>query len=82
LLQYQSIDLVSDGINWHALTGVTVFPVTTPVANEFATGMNASGVLSLAQPAFTNLSGVLTEAQLPATIGSGSNLTLIDCGTF
>lgn len=82
LLQYQSIDLVSDGTNWHALTGVTVFPVTTPVANEFATGMNASGVLSLAQPAFTNLSGVLTEAQLPATIGSGSNLTLIDCGTF
>jgi hypothetical protein len=82
LLQYQSIDLVSDGTNWHALSGVTVFPVTTPVTNEFATGMNSSGVLSLAQPAFTNLSGVLTEAQLPATISSGSNLTLIDCGTF
>lgn len=82
LLQYQSIDLVSDGTNWHALTGVTVFPVTTPVAHEFATGMNSSGVLSLAQPAFTDISGTLAQTQLPATINSGSNLTLVDCGTF
>lgn len=82
LLQYQSIDLVSDGTNWHALTGVTVFPVTTPVTHEFATGMNASGVLSLAQPAFTDISSTLAESQLPATVGAGSNLTLIDAGTF
>ena len=82
LLTGQSIDIVSDGTNYFALSGTTTFPVTSPVTNEFATGMNASGVLSLAQPAFSNLSGLLTEAQLPATIGAGSNLTLIDCGTF
>lgn len=82
LLTNQSIDLVSDGTNWHALTGVTVFPVTAPVTNEFATGMNSSGVLSLAQPAFSNISSTLAQTQLPATINSGSNLTLIDCGTF
>jgi len=82
LLQNQSIDLVSDGTNWHALTGVTVFPVTTPVTNEFATGMNSSGVLSLAQPSFANISSTLAESQLPATIAAGSSLTLIDAGTF
>lgn len=82
LLTGQWIDIVSDGTNYFALSGTTTFPVTSPVTNEFATGMNASGVLSLAQPAFSNLSGLLTEAQLPATIGAGSNLTLIDCGTF
>jgi hypothetical protein len=129
LLTGQSIDLVSDGTNYFALTGLTSFPVTSPVTHEYATGMNSAGVLSLAQPvvadvtgaaplasptftgtvvlpsgqaliapalgtpasgALTNctglpfaaLTGLLTQAQLPASITLGSNLTLIDCGTF
>lgn len=97
LLTGQSIDLVSDGTNYFACVGVTVFPVTAPVTNEFATGMNSSGVLSLAQPSFANLSGsatagqlpslsalngTITQTQLPTTIGSGSSLTSVDCGTF
>ena len=82
LLTGQSADIVSDGTNYFACAGVTVFPVTSPVANEFATGMNSSGVLSLAQPSFANLSGAIAQTQLPATINAGSSLTLVDCGTF
>jgi hypothetical protein len=82
LLTGQSADIVSDGTNYFACVGVTVFPVTSPVANEFATGMNSSGVLSLAQPSFANLSGAIAQTQLPATINAGSSLTLVDCGTF
>jgi hypothetical protein len=80
-----SVDIVSDGTNYFALGGnggTTTFPVTAPVAHEFATGMNSNGVLSLAQPAFTDISSVLAQTQLPASIGSGSNLTSVDCGTF
>lgn len=82
LLSGQSVDIVSDGTNYYALVGVTVFPVTAPVANEFATGMNSSGALSLAQVSFANLSSTLAQTQLPASITTGSNLALIDCGTF
>ena len=97
LLTGQGCDIISDASNYYATVGVTTFPVTSPVTNEFVTGINASGVASLAQPSFSNLSGsatagqvpniqslngTLTEGQLPATIGSGSNLTLVDCGTF
>ena len=82
LLSGQSVDIVSDGTNYFGLVGTTTFPVTSPVAHEFGTGINSAGVLSLAQPAFTDISGVITEAQLPAAIGAGSNLTSIDCGSF
>jgi hypothetical protein len=82
LLTGQSLDIVSDGTNYYGLVGTTVFPVTSPVSHQFATGMNSSGVLSLAQPAFTDISGTLAQTQLPATINAGSNLTLIDAGTF
>jgi hypothetical protein len=82
LLTGQSLDIVSDGTNYYGLVGTAVFPVTSPVSHQFATGMNSSGVLSLAQPAFTDISGTLAQTQLPATINAGSNLTLIDAGTF
>lgn len=82
LLTGQSVDLISDGTNYFACVGVTTFPVTSPIAHEFATGMNSSGVLSLAQPAFTDISGALAQTQLPTTIGAGSSLTNLDCGTF
>jgi|ERR1700676_1456905 len=82
LLTGQSLDIVSDGTNYFGLVGTTVFPVTTPITHEFGTGINSAGVLSLAQPAFTDISSTLAQTQLPATIASGSNLTLIDAGTF
>ncbi len=37
-------------------------------ANQFVTDQNASGVLSCAQPAFSNLSGSATDGQIPNTI--------------
>lgn len=74
--------------NWVAIatqetgTGVDVTPLGAPVTHEFVTFIDASGVQHLAQPNFTDISGFLSQTQLPATIGVGSNLTDIDCGTF
>lgn len=82
LKQYQSIKVISDATNYWALTGKTAVAVTNAVSHNFATSNNADGSLNLAQPAFTDISGTMTQAQLPATINSGSNLTLLDCGTF
>jgi hypothetical protein len=39
-------------------------------ANQFATGINTSGVLTFAQPSFANISGTLSSAQLPAGAGT------------
>lgn len=36
-------------------------------SNQFATGVSAQGVLSYAQPSFSNLSGTATAGQLPST---------------
>jgi hypothetical protein len=78
----QSIKIISDGTNYFALLGKTSVAVTTPVTHEFATSNNADGSLNLAQPAFTDISGQLAQTQLPTTIGAGSSLTSVDCGTF
>jgi hypothetical protein len=78
----QSLKIISDGTNYFALLGKTSIVVTGAVSHQFATSNNADGSLNLAQPAFTDISGVLTQAQLPAAIGAGSNLTSVDCGTF
>ena len=77
-----SVKIVSDGTNYFALTGKTSINVTGAVSHNFATSNNADGSLNLAQPAFTDISGTLAQTQLPASIGSGSNLTSVDCGTF
>lgn len=82
LKQYQSIKVISDATNYWALEGKTVVAVTSPVTHQFANSNNADGSLNLSQPAFTDISGSLTQGQLPATINAGSNLTLVDCGTF
>jgi hypothetical protein len=42
----------------------------TAPANQFATGINTSGVLTFAQPSFANISGTLSSAQLPAGTGT------------
>src|SRR5271170_156322 len=74
-----SVEIISDGTNYYAMTGKTSINVTAPITHEFATSNNADGSLNLAQPAFTDISGVITQAQLPASIGAGSNLTSVDC---
>ena len=68
--------------NWTAITTPDVTPLGAPVAHEWVTYIDASGVQHLSQPAFTDISGLLAQTQLPATIGAGSSLTNIDCGTF
>ena len=46
------------------------------VGNNFALGVDASGVGECAQPAFSNLSGAATDAQIPDTI-TLTNLTQV-----
>lgn len=52
------------------------------VANEWISSINTSGVPQLSQPGFSNLSGTLTQTQLPTSIGAGTTLTSVDCGSF
>jgi hypothetical protein len=77
-----SVKIISDGTNYLALQGKTAIAVTGAVSHQFATSNNADGSLNLAQPAFTDISGSLAQTQLPASIGAGSSLTSVDCGTF
>jgi len=42
---------------------------STSGANQFATGIDTTGAVTYAQPAFTNLSGSLAGSQLPAFTG-------------
>jgi hypothetical protein len=78
----------STGGNWQAIatmetgTGVDVTPLGAATAHEWVTYIDASGVQHLSQPAFTDIVGLLAQTQLPTTIGAGSSLTDIDCGTF
>lgn len=78
----QSVKIVSDGTNYFALTGTGTIVATGAVANQFVTAIAANGAATLAQVNFTNLAGSLAQTQLPASIGAGSSLTTVDCGTF
>ena len=60
----------STNANWSAI-GLSTAPVTS-VAGR-------TGAVTLS---FTDLSGAATQTQLPTTIGAGSSLTSVDCGTF
>ena len=55
--------------------------LATGVAHEWVSYIDQSGVQHLTQPAFSDISGQLAQTQLPTTIGAGSSLTVIDCGT-
>jgi hypothetical protein len=68
--------------NWTPITSPDVTPLGAPVAHEWVTYIDAAGIQHLSQPAFTDISGLLAQTQLPATIGAGSSLTNLDCGTF
>lgn len=78
----QSVKIVSDGTNYFALVGAGSIVATGAVAHQFVTAIAANGAATLVQPAFTDISGVITQAQLPTTIAAGSSLTSIDAGTF
>jgi hypothetical protein len=77
-----SVKIISDATNYFALLGKTSINVTGSVSHQFANSNNADGSLNLSQPAFTDISGNLAQTQLPASIGAGSSLTTVDCGTF
>jgi hypothetical protein len=72
--------------NWIAIapdastTGIV--GLSSGTAHEWVSYIDTAGVQHLTQPSFSDISGVLSQTQLPASIGAGSNLTLIDCGTF
>lgn len=61
---------------------VSVAYAAGATTNSWVSFIDNAGVQHTSQPAFSNLSGALTQAQLPAAIGSGSSLTSFDCGTF
>jgi hypothetical protein len=67
----QDACIVFDGTNFQVETGRQVVASTAP-SNQFATGIGADGVMTYTQPAFTNISGQITGAQLPATIDGGT----------
>lgn len=46
------------------------------VANNFLTGISTSGVVTQAQPAFTNISGTIATGQLGGTVGGDLSGTL------
>jgi hypothetical protein len=56
--------------NWTAI-GLASAPVTSVNTHTGAVVLQ-----------FTDFTGQITQAQLPTTIGAGSALTSIDCGTF
>ncbi len=51
----------------------TVVP-DTGASNNFLTAVSAAGVISKAQPAFSNLSGSATTAQLPASLANQTSI--------
>jgi hypothetical protein len=63
-------------------SGTTIQGLASGTPHEWVSYIDASGVQHLTQPAFSDISGQLAQTQLPATIGSGSSLTDIDCGSF
>jgi hypothetical protein len=71
--------------NWTPIavtSGVTIQGLVAGTAHEWVSYIDNSGVQHLTQPAFSDISGQLAQTQLPTTIGAGSSLTDIDCGTF
>lgn len=72
--------------NWQAISpdssisGIT--GLASGTSHQWVSYIDTSGVQHLTQPAFSDISGSLAQTQLPASIGSGSSLTSVDCGTF
>lgn len=76
---YTSI-LFFDGINWWATEFPTVPATFTAIAHEFLNSYNATtGLFTAAQPAFTDVSGTATTAQIGT--GTPSAGKYVDGGT-
>lgn len=65
----------STNANWVAI-GLSAAPVSSVF------GRTGAVVATSGDYSFSLISGTLAESQLPASIGSGSNLTSVDLGTF
>jgi hypothetical protein len=61
------LEFMSDGTNWQC---VPLQPATSQTTNQWLTYIDSLGVQHTAQPAFSNLSGSVTGAQMP-TLSSG-----------
>jgi hypothetical protein len=72
--------------NWTAISpdaSVTgIVGLSSGTTSKWVSYIDASGVQHLTQPSFTDISGQLSQTQLPTTIGAGTSLTNFDCGTF
>lgn len=80
-----STDLRFHDKNASGVIGTTVV-ADTGASNNFLTAISAAGVISKAQPAFTNLSGSLACGQIPALTGdvttsAGSCATTLAAGS-
>lgn len=72
--------------NWSPLSpdaSVTgIVGLASGTAHMWVSYVDTTGVQHLTQPSFADISGNLAQTQLPASIGAGSSLTSVDCGTF
>jgi len=72
--------------NWTAISpdaSVTgIVGLSSGTAHQWVSFIDTAGVQHLTQPAFTDISGQLSQSQLPTSIGAGTSLTTFDCGTF
>lgn len=75
----------SNAANWVSIavtSGTTIQGLASGTPHEWVSYIDTNGVQHLTQPSFADISGQLSQAQLPTTIGAGSSLTNVDCGTF
>lgn len=72
--------------NWVALSpdaSITgVVGLSSGTAHEWVSYIDQAGVQHLTQPSFSDVSGQMSQTQLPNSIGAGTTLTAIDCGSF
>lgn len=67
----QGIKVVFDGTNFQVVLGRAVVAKSS-VGSQWLNSVGADGVFTSTQPAFTDVSGTLGAAQLPATIDGGT----------
>lgn len=67
----QGIRVISDGTNYQIVVGRSVVAKSS-VGSQWLNSVAADGVFTSSQPAFTDVSGTLASAQLPATIDGGT----------
>lgn len=76
-----STDLRLHDKNASGVIGTTIV-ADTGASNNFLTGISAAGVISKAQPAFSNLSGSVAATQMPALTGDATTVAGAVAVTF